>query len=263
MDLGLSGKKALITGGTRGIGLETARVFLAEGASVAIVGQDAARGEAAAASLKQEFGNDAARFFQVDLGDKGAAARMIESWPDLDILVNNAGSVPSGTIYTIDEDTWRAAWDAKVFAYIGATRAAMQLWKAKGRQGAIVNVIGIGGEMPQWGYVAGGAGNASLMAFTKGIGGRSIDEGIRVNAVNPGPVATDRFNGLMTKRAEAEFGPGHDWRELYKNEYPLGRPATSREIADIVAFLASDRASYVSGAVWTVDGGTTSRTKLL
>lgn len=261
MDLGLKGRRALVTGSSRGIGFAIADRLLREGAIVTIVGQDKARLDESLKKL-QAVGGDNVSSRHVDLGERGAAARMVESCENLDIMINNAGSIPAGDIFTVDDDTWRASWDAKVFAYIGATRAALKMMKERGKGGSIVNVIGIGGESPQWGYVAGSAGNSSLMAFSKALGGRSIDFGVRVNAVNPGPVDTDRLDKIFSARAKREFGTGPDWRERYKHEFPLGRPASSEEVADVVVFLASDRASYVSGVVVPVDGGTLTRGQL-
>lgn len=261
MELGLSGRRALVTGSSRGIGFAIAKRFLGEGVHVTIVGQDADRLKAAMSQLS-ESGREKLDSRQVDLGKPGAAAAMVESCPEIDILVNNAGSIPAGDIFSVDENAWRESWDSKIYAYVGATRAAMRLMRDRKTGGAIVNVIGIGGEAPQWGYVAGSAGNASLMAFTKALGGRSIDFGIRVNAVNPGPVDTDRLEKIFSNRAKREFGEGADWRDKYKHEFPFGRPATSEEVADVVVFLASERANYVSGVVLPVDGGTLTRGKL-
>jgi hypothetical protein len=122
------------------------------------------------------------------------------------------------------------------------------------KQGVIVNVIGLAGERPSANYIAGSAGNASLMAFTRGIGSNSLDSGIRVVAVNPGPVETDRITTLLQARAESELGDSGRWRELTAN-WPMGRAAKAEECADLVVFLASERASYISGVVYTIDGG--------
>src|SRR5262249_34264429 len=129
-----------------------------------------------------------------DLADAAARARVAERFPDVDILVNNAGAVPGGAIDAVDEATWRAAWDLKVFGYIGLTRAYLARMQARGC-GVIINVIGIGGERLDFNYIAGSTGNAALMALTGALGGRSADFGVRVLAVNPGPVATERLEG--------------------------------------------------------------------
>jgi hypothetical protein len=118
----------------------------------------------------------------------------------------------------------------------------------------IVNVTGTAGENPDANYVAGCAGNAALMAFSKAIGGSSIDKGVRVLAVNPGPVDTDRIRTMLKTWAEAEFGDAERWPELTQ-KWPMGRAAKPEECADLVVFAASARASYISGVVYTIDGG--------
>ena len=129
--------------------------------------------------------------------------------------------------------------------------------RERGR-GVIVNVIGLAGEKYDSGYIAGTTGNASLMAFTRGIGSTSIDHGVRILGVNPGAVATDRIRTLLTTRAESEFGDGSRWQEFF-SKLPLGRAASVEEVANVVVFLASERASYLSGIVVTIDGGQAAR----
>jgi NAD(P)-dependent dehydrogenase (short-subunit alcohol dehydrogenase family) len=119
---------------------------------------------------------------------------------------------------------------------------------------AIVNVLGLGGEKPQWHYVCGNAANVALMGVTKSLGGRSIDDGIRVVGVNPGGVETERMIAIQRARAQRELGDAERWREFFKDK-PLERAGRPREIADVVVFLASDRAGWISGAVVPVDGG--------
>jgi NAD(P)-dependent dehydrogenase (short-subunit alcohol dehydrogenase family) len=153
----------------------------------------------------------------------------------------------------IDEARWRAAWDLKVFGYINLTREFLALMAKRGR-GVIVNVVGLAGEKMDAGYVAGSAGNAALIAFTKAVGSTSLDKGVRVLGCNPGPVETDRIITLMKTRAEREFGDAARWQE-YLKRLPLGRAAKAEEVADLVTFLASDRAAYISGTVTNIDGG--------
>ena len=258
MDLGLSGKRVLITGGSRGIGFACARGFLGEGADVVIAARDPQRLDAA----ERELGARAQGKIEtmaIDMAAPGAAAKLASAFPDLDILVNNAGAIPGGDIVAIDEAKWRAAWDLKVFGYVNLAREMFTRMRAK-KRGVIVNVIGLGGERHNFNYVAGAAGNASLMSFTHAMGAHSTDHGIRVVGVNPGLVATERMEFLMRTRAKNELGDAERWKELVgKLDLPFGRPATAEEIANVVVFLASDRAGYISGDVVRVDGGTLHR----
>ena len=258
MDLGLSGKRVLITGGSRGIGFACARGFLGEGADVVIAARDPQRLDAAKRELAARA-QGKIETMAIDMAAPGAAAKLANAFPDLDILVNNAGAIPGGDILAIDEAKWRAAWDLKVFGYVNLAREMFTRMRAK-KRGVIVNVIGLGGERHNFNYVAGAAGNASLMSFTHAMGAHSTDHGIRVVGVNPGLVATERMEFLMRTRAKNELGDAERWKELVgKLDLPFGRPATAEEIANVVVFLASDRAGYISGDVVRVDGGTLHR----
>ena len=153
----------------------------------------------------------------------------------------------------MDEARWRHAWELKVFGYINLTRAIYAHMKARGR-GVIVNDIGAAGERMDASYIAGSTGNAALYAFTRALGGRALRDGVRVVGVSPGPVETDRLVARMKAAARTRFGDETRFRELMAG-YPLGRAAKPREIADLMAFLASDRSAYTTGVVFTVDGG--------
>jgi NAD(P)-dependent dehydrogenase (short-subunit alcohol dehydrogenase family) len=170
--------------------------------------------------------------------------------PDIDILINNAGDIPAGSLEQVDQQTWRKAWDLKVYGYIDLTRLVYAQMRTRGH-GVIINDIGSAGERADFDYIAGSAGNAALMAFTRALGGRSLRDGIRVVGVNPGPVATERIAAMMN----ASEGFGEKLAEL-----PAGRIAEPREIADMMAFLASDRSAYTSGVIVTIDGGLCSAT---
>jgi NAD(P)-dependent dehydrogenase (short-subunit alcohol dehydrogenase family) len=250
MDLGLKHRRVLVTGGSQGIGKAIARGFLAEGAEVVIVARDHERLEAAVAELAPT-GRITSR--ALDLSQRGAPETLADAYPETDILVNNAGAIPSGDIFSIDEARWREAWDLKVFGYVNLMRAMYRHMRGRPPK-VIVNVLGLGGEKPQWHYVCGNAANVALMGVTESLGGRSIDDGIRVVGVNPGGVETERMITNRKKRAERELGDAARWRELFKDD-PLQRAATTEEIADVVLFLASDRASWITGTVVRVDGG--------
>lgn len=258
MELNLKGRTVLITGGSKGIGYAAAEGFAAEGCHLHLVARTEEDLDAAKQKLHAVHGTEVA-VHPMDLSQPGAVERLITACPDADILVNNAGAIPGGNLDAIEEDRWREAWDLKVFGYINMTREYYRRMRERGG-GVIVNVIGLAGERPDAGYVAGSAGNASLMAFTRAVGSRSLDEGIRVVAVNPGLVETDRATTLLQTRAELQLGDRERWREFYK-ELPLGRAAKPEEVADLVVFLASERASYITGTVHTLDGGVSGRNR--
>jgi len=253
MELGLTGRRVLVTGGSQGIGLAVARGFLREGAYVTIAARDPGRLEAAVEKLGREAPGRITRH-AIDLAQRGAPEALAEAHGDCDILVNNAGAIPTGDLFEIDEARWRAAWDLKVFGYINLTRAVYQKMRGKPPK-AIVNVIGTGAERPQWRYVCGNASNIALNGFTRSLGGRSIDDGIRVVGVNPGAVDTERWRGIHQARAAKILGDAARWQELLSKDRPLGRAATPEEIADVILFLASDRAGWICGEVVNVDGG--------
>lgn len=254
MDLGLRGKRALITGGSRGIGFATAKSFIAEGVEVVIAAQDKARLAKAAAELSELAGKEVASL-AVDFSEPDAASRLIAAHGEgIDILINCAGGIPRGELHTIDDERWRTTWDAKVFNYIKMMRGMYPLLKARGG-GVMLNVMGLGGEMLQATYIIGGAGNAALMAATRAIGGRSVDDNIRVLGVNPGPIGTDRMLDLQRQREAREMAAGIPPEQRTRDELPLGRPGKPEEVGDVIVFLCSDRAGYISGTVLTIDGG--------
>lgn len=193
----------------------------------------------------------------IDLASPGSVAKIRDACPSPDILVNNAGAIPAGTLDQVDEATWREAWDLKIFGYINMTREYYAAFRDRG-YGTIVNVIGLAGENPDVSYVAGSTGNAAMMAFTRTVGGASLADNIRVVGVNPGAVLTDRIETMLKVIAKDRLGDEAKWQDLMSG-LPLQRAATVRETADVVAFLASKRASYISGTIVTVDGGLASR----
>jgi NAD(P)-dependent dehydrogenase (short-subunit alcohol dehydrogenase family) len=256
MELNLGGKKALVTGASKGIGRATAEMLAAEGCDLALVARTAADLEQARDAIRGKH-NVAVATLPLDLSNGEAARSLARDFPETDIVVNNAGAIPGGNVEEIDEGRWRQAWDLKVFGYINVTRAFFSLMKAR-RRGVIVNIIGAAGERLDAAYIAGSTGNASLMAFTRALGGAAPEHGVRVVGINPGPVATDRLVTLLKKRAQDRLGDSARWQELVKT-MPFGRPATPEEIAAMAAFLASDRSAYTSGTIITIDGGQANR----
>ncbi len=256
MDLGLRGRKALVTGASRGIGRACAEALAEEGCDVVMVSRTQADLDAARARILGQS-NVAVRVYAMDLSDSKNVDRLAAECADTDLLVNNAGAIPRGAIADIDEARWREAWDLKVFGYVNMTRRFYALM-AKRKHGVIINIIGAAGESVQSDYIAGSAGNASLMAFTRAMGGTAPRDGLRVVGINPGPVETDRMVTRLRREAQAQFGDPERWREL-TGGMSFGRAASPREIADMAAFLASDRSAYTTGTIVTVDGGGTSR----
>jgi NAD(P)-dependent dehydrogenase (short-subunit alcohol dehydrogenase family) len=254
MDLRLRGKRVLITGASKGIGAAGAEVFAEEGCDVVIAARSGPALEELSQRLRSSHQVNVTPHV-VDLRDGAALARLAETAGPIDILINNAGDIPQGTLETVDEAKWRHAWELKVFGYINLTRLVYGAMKKQGH-GVIVNILGAAGERLNAGYIAGSTGNAGLMAFTRTLGSRSLADNIRVLGINPGPVETDRMTGRLKENARQQLGDETRWRELIKN-YPLGRAAFPREIADMMAFLASDRSGYTTGVIMTIDGGLT------
>jgi NAD(P)-dependent dehydrogenase (short-subunit alcohol dehydrogenase family) len=252
MDLNLRGKRVLITGASKGIGAAAAEAFAEEGCHLYLAARNAEALETLAQRLRKAHGVEAS-IHVVDLRQSDQLARLAEAASDIDVLVNNAGDIPGGSLDKIDEQTWRHAWELKVFGYINLTRLVYARMKQRGH-GVIVNDIGAAGEWFDANYITGSAGNAALMAFTRALGGQSLKDNIRVVGINPGPVATDRVISLSKRQAADRLGDENRYQEIMAG-FPLGRAAKPREIADMMAFLASERSGYTSGVIMTIDGG--------
>lgn len=252
MDMRLAGASVLITGASKGIGKAAAEAFAREGCSLHL----AARDGAALTELAQTLGRDhgcTAQVHAMDLSRPENMEALAEAAGDVDVLINNAGDIPAGPIEALTAEDWRRGFDLKVFGYVALTRAVYLGMKRRGT-GVIINDIGNSGENWDYNYVAGSTGNAALMAFTRAVGGQSLDHGVRVVAVNPGPIATERMTKLMKRRAVDLHGDESRWQE-FLSDYPGGRMGKPEEVADLMVFLASPRAGYTSGAIFTIDGG--------
>lgn len=256
MDLDLKGRTALITGASRGIGFGVAQGLAAEGCNLHLASRNAADLEAARKKIVDAYKVNVT-CHPLDLAKSENAAQLGRDCRDVDILVNNAGAIPQGTLTGLDEKTWRESWDLKVFGYINVSR---EIYRAmcERKRGVIVNIIGGAGERPTNGYLAGSMANAGLMAFSRALGAESPNHGVRVLGLNPTATATDRGVTRWRNQAKQDLGDPERWRELTKG-FPFGRPAEVREVADVIVFLCSDRASYMSGTVVTVDGGSNAR----
>jgi NAD(P)-dependent dehydrogenase (short-subunit alcohol dehydrogenase family) len=259
VDLGLQGRRALVTGASRGIGRAIAERFAAEGCDLYLSARTAGPLETARDEIRARHGIDVA-IHACDLMARGAPAALAERFAGAEILVNNAGATPTGPIEEATEDKWREGFELKLVATALLTRE-LYLRMCERRRGVIVNVIGNCGERPDPEIIVATITNSGLMAFTRALGSVSPNQGVRVLGVNPGPTLTERLELLMKKKAADRTGDAGRWSELVA-PLPFGRAATPEEVADVVVFASSPRASYVSGTVLTVDGGVSARGRL-
>lgn len=250
MDLHLKGKTALITGGSKGIGRACATILASEGCNIHIAARDEDELKTTANAIESEY-RVQVTIHSTDLSRGENAIGLSRACPGIDILVNNAGAIPRGDLWQVNEAEWRESWDLKLFGYINLCRAVYAGMRSR-RKGVIINVIGSAGERPRNDYIAGGTANAALMAFTKSLGAKSLDDGIRVIGVNPGLIMTERLENILKSVAKAKFSDAERWTELIPQN-PL--PGEPDDIAKLVVFLASDCAKFITGTVVTADGG--------
>jgi 3-oxoacyl-[acyl-carrier protein] reductase len=244
MDLGLQGKACLVTGSTGGIGLETAKLLAGEGARVATCGRSEAPG------IGEQL------HVRADLSEPDAPGRVVVAATDelgsLDVLVNNVGFAVHARFYDVTDDEWQQMWQLNLMSFVRTIRAALPSLLAS--KGSIVNVSSTAGKRPSVGMPHYSVTKAAVLSLSRLVADTYAADGIRCNAVTPGPTATDAWlgeGGLADQQGErdvvlAKVGAGR----------PLGRLAQPEEIAAVIAFLASERASYVTGAAWSADGGT-------
>lgn len=244
MRLNLQGKKVLITGGSKGIGAATADSFASEGCDLVLVSRSDEALREKAEQLRRDHGVKV-ETLAADMGSAGVAQHIALAHPHVDVLVNNAGDSPIGTLADVDERRWRDAWDVKLFGYINMCRAYYKAMAERGG-GVIVNVTGIGAFTRDPAYICGGTCNAAINTFTESLGAESHRDNVRVLAVCPGPVATDR----LTKLGKSNY-----------SAYAFGRAATPSEVANAIVFAASPMSSYTSGTVLTIDGGLSARAR--
>jgi NAD(P)-dependent dehydrogenase (short-subunit alcohol dehydrogenase family) len=249
MDLGLAGKVAIVTGGSKGIGRAVALSFLNEGATVLVCarGQDALD-ETIALAGPNASTRIAAAAADLTRGDaiEVVVERCVSRFGGVDILVNNAGSTRPGEFLKLSDEAWMEDWSLKFFGYVRMAREVLPLMQKRGG-GVIVNVIGTGALRPAAGFMIGGAVNAALNHFTKALADEGAKHGVRVVGVNPGPIMTERLLRFLP--------PGEERERAMRRSTPLGRAGQPEEVADLVAFLASGRAGFIHGANVTIDGG--------
>ena len=259
MDLHLSGKHVLITGGSKGIGLACAQAFLSEGARVSLVSRSETNLANARAQL-DAYNKDCLRTYTADLTQASSAetalAAAITGLGPIDILVNSAGAAKRTPAAELTPQAWQDAMNAKFFSYINMINPVIQQMGQRGR-GSVVNVIGNGGKVPSSIHLPGGAANAALMLATAGLANAYAAKGVRVNAINPGLTRTERLKEGMAADARLQGIEAEEAMKRALAKIPMGRMAEPEDIARVVLFLASDAASYVTGINMSMDGATT------
>jgi NAD(P)-dependent dehydrogenase (short-subunit alcohol dehydrogenase family) len=261
VELGLEGRGCLVTGGTAGIGLATAQELARAGARVAVVGRDPERAAAIAAELEQLGAQDALGI-GTDLatptaGDEAIAAASAR-FGGLDVLVNNVGTARTSIWWELEDAAWMRSFELNVLSYVRCARAALPHLRASD-QARIVNVSSTSGKRPSAAMPDYSVTKAAVLSFSRLLADAHAREGIIVNAVCPGPTLTPAWlapGGLADQNAERSGGDRETALAAVAAGRPLGRLAEPDEIAGVIAFLCSARASYVTGAAWSADGGT-------
>ena len=256
MDLGLKDRICLVTGSTAGIGLETARVLAAEGARVVVNGRDSDRAEQARAEVGAELA------VACDLSEPGAADELVaettKALGPIQCLVNNVGEAYQVGFEQLTDDQWNAMWQLNVMSYVRCIRAVLPGMKEAG-SGTIVNVSSTAGKRPSTGMPNYSVTKAAVLSLSRLVADLYAKHGIRCNAVAPGPTATPAWlgdGGLADQQAAASIRTRLEVLEAVGAGRPLGRLAEPAEIASVITFLCSERASYVTGSAWSADGGT-------
>jgi NAD(P)-dependent dehydrogenase (short-subunit alcohol dehydrogenase family) len=256
MDAGLKGKVVIVTGASKGIGLACAEAFLRTGAKVALVSRSRRNLDAALARLPQSAHKPVA--IVADLARADDAARMVADvvaqLGPVDVLVNSAGAAKRTAPDDLTAQAWHDAMDAKFFSYVHPVDIVVKQMAARGR-GAIVNIIGMGGKVANPIHLPGGAANAALMLATAGLAAAYGPKGVRVNAISPGTTLTGRVQEGLAVEAKMTGMPEAELLAKAQARIPLRRAGTPEEVAQVALFLASDAASYVTGAIIPMDGG--------
>jgi NAD(P)-dependent dehydrogenase (short-subunit alcohol dehydrogenase family) len=258
MDLGMSGKVALVTGGSKGIGRACAARLAAEGCDVMLVARTEADLEDAAGTIAQDSGRRieiCATDLRSPQGCEAAVGALKHAFGRLDVLVNNAGATQSGDFFKLDDSLWEDGFALKFYSYMRLSRA---LWPLlKDARGAVVNIIGGASKTPNANFMIGGAVNAAITNFTKALAELGLRDGVTVNAVHPGATVTGRLDGLLNQRAAADNMSRADFEKQELARTGLRRYGQPDDVANLVAYLASPIAEQIHGADLFVDGGAT------
>jgi NAD(P)-dependent dehydrogenase (short-subunit alcohol dehydrogenase family) len=256
MDLELKGKVVLITGGSKGIGLACALAFLSEGGRLAIVSRSPENLEAARQLLAAPPRDLIC--ISCDLTARASAAAMATEVErrlgPVNVLINSAGAAKRYLPEELNEESWHAAMDAKYFTYIHAMDAVLPEMAKRG-QGAVINIIGMGGKVATPIHLPGGAANSALMLATVGLANVYGPKGIRINAINPGSTMTDRVREALRLEAKKRGQSEEEVLAQLQAKVPLKRYAAPEDIANLTLFLASNKARYITGAIVPMDGG--------
>jgi len=259
MELGLRGKVAIVTGASKGIGKAIAEALAAEGVHLALCARGQPLLEEVAATLQRHTDVQVlpvAADLSTLAGVQTLVRTTLSHFGSLDILVNNAGAIRPGSLLSKPDEDWQTDWALKVFGYIRLTREIFPLLRDQG-SGRIINIIGTAGRQPNAGYLAGGGANAALMNMTKALADEGAPHNILVNAINPGPIRTERWDMMMDRLAAEQHETPQDVEAVWLRDNPLKRPGEPEEVAALAVFLASARASYINGVIIPVDGGAT------
>lgn len=256
MELGLRDKAALVTGASRGLGEAIALELAAEGVQVCLAARDAAKLAEVAAAITTRA-QARCTVFAGDLRQaetmQAAVAHAVGAFGRLDILVNNAGATKRGDFFALTEDDWQDGYALKFHGYVRATRAAWPHLKAV--NGTVINIVGIGARAGTDEFTIGGSVNAAILNFTKAMAHLGVREGVRVNAINPGHIETDRMARNLARLSQLRGVTTETARSQLQAACGIARFGRPDDIATAVAFLASDKASFVQGALIDIDGG--------